>query len=141
VTLRDLGSAPASVHMRARDPWYEVVLSQINFTGVPRIEKCHIPLSWRCPTDSVLFLSALLHAERVRRGTRKGTRALGTYKQAVLVLRWFLEDIRMPAPARDNAIAVATAYEYRAESIAILAARRPSLHGPCSPPTRPVIRI
>jgi hypothetical protein len=79
--------------------------------------------------DSVLFLSALLHAERVRRGTRKGTRALGTYKQAVLVLRWFLDDTRMSALARDNAIAVSTAYEYRDEGIAVLAARRPSLHG------------
>lgn len=45
--------------------------------------------------DSVLFLSGLLLAERRRRGTRKGTRALGTCKQAVLVLRWFLEDTRM----------------------------------------------
>lgn len=51
--------------------------------------------------DSVLFLSALLHAERVRRGTRQRTRALGTYKQAVLVLRWFLDDTRMSALARD----------------------------------------
>ena len=48
---------------------------------------------------SVLFLSRLLHAERVRRGTRKGARALGTYKQAVLVLRWFLDDTRMSALA------------------------------------------
>src|SRR5213593_3244950 len=79
--------------------------------------------------DSVLFLSGLLQAERVRRGTRKGTRALGTYWQAVLVLRWFLEDTRMSALARDNAIAVSTAYEYRDEGIAVLAARRPSLHG------------
>jgi len=31
--------------------------------------------------DSVLFLSGLLHAERVRRGTRKDTRALSTYTQ------------------------------------------------------------
>ncbi|MGW3472980.1 IS5/IS1182 family transposase, partial [Saccharopolyspora sp. NPDC000995] len=38
--------------------------------------------------DSVLFLFGLLHAERLRRGTRKGRRAMGTYKQAVLVLRW-----------------------------------------------------
>jgi hypothetical protein len=30
--------------------------------------------------DSVLFLSGLLDAERKRRGTRQGTRALGTYK-------------------------------------------------------------
>lgn len=79
--------------------------------------------------DSVLFLSALLHAERLRRGTRKGRRALGTYKQAVLVLRWFLDDTRMSALARDNAIAVSTAYDYRDEGIAVLAARKPSLHG------------
>ena len=78
---------------------------------------------------SVLFLSGLLHAERVRRGTRKGRRALGTYRQAVLVLRWFLDDTRMSALARDNAIAVSTAYEYRDEGIAVLAARQPSLHG------------
>jgi hypothetical protein len=79
--------------------------------------------------DNVLFLSGLLHAERVRRGTRKGTRALGTYKQAVLVLRWFLDDTRMSALARDNNVAVSTVYEYRDEGITVLAARRPSLHG------------
>jgi hypothetical protein len=37
--------------------------------------------------DNVLFLSGLLHAERVRRGTRTDTRALSIYQQAVLVLR------------------------------------------------------
>lgn len=79
--------------------------------------------------DSVLLLSELLHAERRRRGTRKGRRALGTYKQAVLVLRWLLNDTRVSALARDNAIAVSTAYAYRDEGIAVLAARRPSLHG------------
>jgi hypothetical protein len=50
--------------------------------------------------DSVLFLSGLLHADRVRRGTRKGRRALGTYRQAVLVLRWFLDDTRMSAASQ-----------------------------------------
>ena len=79
--------------------------------------------------DSVLFLSGLLDAERKRRGTRQGTRALGTYKQAVLVLRWFLDDARMSCLARDNAIASSTAYDYRDEGIAVLAVREPSLHG------------
>lgn len=79
--------------------------------------------------DSVLFVSGLLHDERLRRGTRKGTRALGTYKQAVLVLRWFLDDTRMSALARDNGIALSTAYDYRDEGIAVLSACRPSLHG------------
>ena len=45
--------------------------------------------------DSVLFLSGLLHAERVRRGTRTGSRALSTFRQAVLVLRWLFDDTRM----------------------------------------------
>jgi DDE superfamily endonuclease len=79
--------------------------------------------------DTVLFLSGLLHAERLRRGTRAGRRKLSTYKQAVLVLRWFLDDTRMSALARDNRISKSTAYEYRDEGIAVLAARRPTLHG------------
>ena len=77
--------------------------------------------------DSVLFLSGLLHDEQVRRGTRKNTRALSTFKQAVLVLRWFLDDTRMTALARDNGISLSTAYDYRDEGIAVLAARKPSL--------------
>jgi hypothetical protein len=52
--------------------------------------------------DSVRFLSGLLQAERLRRGTRKDTRALSTYKQAVLVLRWFLDDTRMSGLAQGN---------------------------------------
>lgn len=79
--------------------------------------------------DTVLFLSALLDRERRRRQTRSGTRALSTYRQAVLVLRWFLDDTRMSALARDNKIAVSTAYAYRDEAITVLAAQRPSLHG------------
>jgi hypothetical protein len=79
--------------------------------------------------DSLLFLSGLLHAERVRRGTRKDSRALGTYKQAVLVLRWLFDDTRMSQLARDNGIGSSTAYDYRDEGIAVLAAGKPSLHG------------
>jgi DDE superfamily endonuclease len=79
--------------------------------------------------DSVHFLSGLLHAERLRRGTRKDTRALSTHQQAVLVLRWFLDDTRMSGLAKDNAIASSTAYDYRDEGIAVLARCKPSLHG------------
>lgn len=45
------------------------------------------------------------------------------------MLRWLLNDTRMSALARDNAIAVSTAYAYRDEGIAVLAARRPCLRG------------
>ena len=79
--------------------------------------------------DSVLFLSGLLHAERQRRGTRTDTRALSTYRQAVLALRWLFDDTRLSQLARDNNIGLSTAYDYRDEAIAVLAARQPSLHG------------
>lgn len=46
---------------------------------------------------SVQFLSGLPHDERVRRGTRRNTRALSTFMQAVPILRWFLDDTRMAA--------------------------------------------
>src|SRR3954452_17552043 len=79
--------------------------------------------------DSVLFLSGLLHAERIRRGTRTDTRALSTYQQAVLALRWLFDDTRMTQLARDNAISVSTGYDYRDKAITVLTARKPSLHG------------
>ena len=87
--------------------------------------------------DSVLFLSGLLHAERLRRGTRKGTRALSTYQQAVLVLRWLFDDTRMTQLARDNGIGVSTAYDYRDEAIDVLAAASRRCTGRCWPPRPP----
>jgi hypothetical protein len=79
--------------------------------------------------DSVAFLSGLLDAERVRRGTREGTRSLTSRQQAVLVLRWLFDDTRMSQLARDNDISPSTAYDYRDEAIDVLAARKPSLRG------------
>jgi hypothetical protein len=86
---------------------------------------------------SVQFLSGLLHDEQIRRGTRKNTRALSTFKQAVLVLRWFFDGPRMTALARDNGISLSTAYDYRDEGIAVLAARLspPPTAGHYGPPT------
>lgn len=79
--------------------------------------------------ETVLFLSNLLHAERRRRGTRTGRRALGCFAQAVLVLRWFLDGTRVAQLAADNAIGGSTAYRYLHEGIDTLAERRPGLHG------------
>ena len=123
---RHAGSGPT----KNAEPRYPgVIRPEIITVGVPRRHECQYEAVLDVSTDSVVFLSALLHAERVRRGTRKDTRALGTYKQAVLVLRWFLDDTRMSALARDNALSLSTAYDYRDEGIAVLAARQPSLHG------------
>lgn len=52
----------------------------------------------------MLFLSALLHDERCRRGTRTGSRAVSPFKQAVLILRSFLDDTRVAQLACDNVI-------------------------------------
>jgi len=62
--------------------------------------------------STVAFVSGLLSGERVRRGTRSGRRALGCYRQAVLVLRWFLDATRVAQLAVDNQIGVSTVYRY-----------------------------
>src|SRR3954470_1773151 len=52
--------------------------------------------------ETVLFVSGLLAAERRRRRTRARRRALGCYRQAVLVLRWFCDGTRLAQLAADN---------------------------------------
>lgn len=78
--------------------------------------------------ETVVYLAALLHTERQRRGTRAGRRALGCFTQAVMVLRWFLDGTRLAQLAGDNTIGGSTAYRYVHEGIDILAARQSSLH-------------
>jgi hypothetical protein len=77
--------------------------------------------------QTVLFVSGLLYAQRRRLGTRAGTRALGCFKQAVLVLRWLLDGTRVTQLAADNQISRSTGYAYLHEGIAVLAARAPAL--------------
>src|SRR5215212_400944 len=71
--------------------------------------------------ETVWFVSRLLAAERRRRGTRSGRRPLGCYRQAVLVLRWFLDGTRLAQLAADNRIGSSTAYRYLHEGIDVLA--------------------
>jgi hypothetical protein len=77
--------------------------------------------------QTVLFVSTLLHAERVRRGTRAGSRALSPFTQAVLILRWFLDGTRVTQLAVDNAIKKSTVYDYLHEGFTVLAAQAPKL--------------
>src|SRR3954449_8957779 len=79
--------------------------------------------------STVLFVSGLLAAERRRRGSRGRRRALGCYRQTVLVLRWFLDGTRLAQLAADNRIGRSTAYRYLHEGINALAARSPGLRG------------
>ena len=50
------------------------------------------------------YLAHLLKVEQQRRGTRARSRVLGCLTQAVLVLRWYLDGIRMSQLVRDNKI-------------------------------------
>ena len=77
--------------------------------------------------ETVLYLSSLLHRQRVRRGTRTGRRSLSCFRQAVLVIRWFLDGTRVKQLATDNGISKSTAYERLHEGIAVLAERSPRL--------------
>ncbi|TVT25566.1 IS5/IS1182 family transposase [Amycolatopsis acidiphila] len=80
------------------------------------------------PGELAQYLGRLLHAERRRRGTRKTTRALSCFAQAVLGLRWFRHHVDVTALARDHGISRATGYRYLDEVITVLADQAPDLH-------------
>jgi hypothetical protein len=79
------------------------------------------------PRELVQFVAKLLAAERRRRGTPRGSRALSCFWQAVAGLRWFRDRTTCDALARDHGISRATAYRYVDEVIAVLAAQAPGL--------------
>jgi DDE superfamily endonuclease len=75
--------------------------------------------------DTVVFVSAQLHAERRRLGTRAGTRSLGCYRQAILVLRRLLDDTRIIQLAIDNQVSRSTGYAYLHEGPTVIADQAP----------------
>ena len=79
------------------------------------------------PRELAQFVAKLLLAERRRRGTPRGSRALTCFWQAVLGLRWFRDRTAPDALARDHGISRATAYRYLDEVIPVLAAQAPGL--------------
>jgi len=80
------------------------------------------------PRELVWFVARLLLAERRRRGTPRGSRALTCFWQAVLGVRWFRDRTGPEALARDHGISRATAYRYVDEVIEVLAEQAPDLH-------------
>jgi hypothetical protein len=79
------------------------------------------------PGELAWFVAKLLLAERRRRGTPCGSRALTCFWQAVLGLRWFRDRTTAEALARDHGISRATAYRYLDEVILVLAEQAPEL--------------
>ena len=64
------------------------------------------------PRELAQFVAKLLAAERRRRGTPRGSRALTCFWQAVLGVRWFRDRTSPDALARDHGISRATAYPH-----------------------------
>ena len=79
------------------------------------------------PRELVLFVSALLAARRRSIGTRKNTRKLGCYRQALFGLAWFRDRADVCRLGAGFGLAQATAYRYLAEVIDVLAAEAPGL--------------
>ena len=80
------------------------------------------------PRELVTELARLLRAERRARGTRKGTRRLTCFKQALLVLVWFRTKGDVEVVGAGFGVPRATAYRYRDEGLTVLAAQAPDLH-------------
>jgi hypothetical protein len=79
------------------------------------------------PVALVLFVSGLLAARRRQTGTRKNTRRLGCYRQALFGLAWFRDKVSIARLGAGFGLSQATAYRYLDEVIEVLAARAPGL--------------
>jgi DDE superfamily endonuclease len=79
------------------------------------------------PRELAQFVAKLLLAERRRRATPRGSRALTCSWHAVVGLRWFRDRTTPDALARDYGISRATAYRYLDEVITVLAQQAPDL--------------
>lgn len=78
--------------------------------------------------ETVYFLARLIREHCTVVGTRRGTRRLSPFRQAVMVLRWFLDGTRIRQLAADNTVGTSTAYTRLHEAIDLLAALAPDVH-------------
>lgn len=80
------------------------------------------------PRELVVEVARLLRAERRVRGTRKGSRSLTCWYQALLVLVWFRTRGDVAVVGAGFGVSRATAYRYRDEGVTVLSRRAPDLH-------------
>lgn len=80
------------------------------------------------PRELVDYVSRLLAARRHELGTRRGRRALGTWKQALFLVIWFREREDIALLGKGFGISRTTAYRYHEEGITVLAEQAPDLH-------------
>ncbi len=79
------------------------------------------------PRELVLFVSRLLARHRKEAGTRKGTRRLGCYRQALFILAWYRDKTDIPRLGAGFGLSQATSYRYVAEGTTVIAAEAPGL--------------
>jgi hypothetical protein len=79
------------------------------------------------PRELILFVSALLAARRRSIGTRKNTRRLGCYRQALFGLAWFRDRADVRRLGAGFGLPQSTAYRYLTEVIDVLSAQAPGL--------------
>ena len=79
------------------------------------------------PADLIWFVSRLLAARRRSIGTRKNTRKLGCYRQALFGLAWFRDKAGIRRLGAGFGLSPATAYRYLDEVISVLAEQAPGL--------------
>lgn len=79
------------------------------------------------PRELVLFVSRLLARHRKEIGTRKGTRSLGCYRQALFVLAWYRDNTDIARLGAGFGLSQATSYRYVAEGTEVLSAQAPGL--------------
>lgn len=80
------------------------------------------------PVQLVHQVSKLLREHRGELGTRKGTRALTCYMQAKFIIAWFRDKADIARLGRAFGISQSTAYRYKDEGVAVLAAKAPGLN-------------
>jgi len=79
------------------------------------------------PRELILFVSALLATRRRSIGTRKNTRKLGCYRQALFGLAWFRDRADVRRLGAGFGLPQSTAYRYLAEVIDVLSVQAPGL--------------
>ena len=80
------------------------------------------------PRELIRYVARLLRAERRARGTRKGTRRLTCWSQALFVIAWFRDKPNITRHGKAFGLSQATAYRYLHEAIDVLADQAPDLH-------------
>lgn len=109
------------------EPPVEEVSPKIVFVA-GRLHVISYPAMLDVPRELIRFVGRLLHAERRRRGTPKGSRRLTCFFQAVFVIAWFRDKPNITRHGKAFGLSQATAYRYLHEGIDVLAAQAPDLH-------------